>query len=288
MNASTLTRVAVDNRNSLAPIRWLILVVLLSLALATWAATPASVVIVGPWSGFADSCNGDGWPVVDTTFTNSIYPDARHDMNLSAPGYPTHMYVGQGLPRDGGTQFTYAIGHHDYWGFTPAANTLLTATINTYPSWDSEAQPIYRSSITWNCTTGEVMSIVNTDLTLFTVGGTLSGLNGGSVVLQNNGGDDLTLSTDGPFQFSIPVDSGSAYSVSVLTQPTSPAAQTCTVDSTTAAGTIDSADVTDVAVSCTTTNTPPVTPVPTLSEWGLMLLGLLAAGLGVRQVRRRI
>lgn len=33
--------------------------------------------------------------------------------------------------------------------------------------------------------------------------------------------------------------------------------------------------------------TPPPAPVPTLSEWSLMLLGLLAAGLGVRQVRRR-
>ena len=32
---------------------------------------------------------------------------------------------------------------------------------------------------------------------------------------------------------------------------------------------------------------PPPAPVPTLSEWSLMLLGLLAAGLGVRQVRRR-
>jgi hypothetical protein len=33
--------------------------------------------------------------------------------------------------------------------------------------------------------------------------------------------------------------------------------------------------------------TPPVT-VNTMSEWSLMLLGLLAAGLGMRHVRRRI
>lgn len=31
---------------------------------------------------------------------------------------------------------------------------------------------------------------------------------------------------------------------------------------------------------------PPVTAIPTLSQWGLMLLGLLAAGLGVRRMRK--
>ena len=49
-------------------------------------------------------------------------------------------------------------------------------------------------------------------------------------------------------------------------------------------------------VACTFTNTrktvtPPktteVTPVPTLGEWSLMLMGLLAAGAGARQLRRR-
>jgi hypothetical protein len=30
-----------------------------------------------------------------------------------------------------------------------------------------------------------------------------------------------------------------------------------------------------------------VTPVPTLGEWSVMLLGALAAGLGVRRLRRR-
>lgn len=32
---------------------------------------------------------------------------------------------------------------------------------------------------------------------------------------------------------------------------------------------------------------PPVAPVPALGEWSLMLLTLLASGLGVRQLRRR-
>jgi hypothetical protein len=51
------------------------------------------------------------------------------------------------------------------------------------------------------------------------VGGTVTGLSSDtSVVLQNNGGDDTTVTTDGPFAFAIPVAS-SKYSVTVLTQP---------------------------------------------------------------------
>ncbi len=43
----------------------------------------------------------------------------------------------------------------------------------------------------------------------------------------------------------------------------------------------------DCQVTVTYKAAPVATAVPTLGEWGLMLLGLLAAGLGMRQVRRR-
>ncbi len=80
----------------------------------------------------------------------------------------------------------------------------------------------------------------------FTVGGTISGLNG-SVVLQNNLGNDLTLSASGAFAFSTPIASGGAYSVTVITQPTSPA-QTCAVVGGT--GAIAAGNVTGVAITC--------------------------------------
>ena len=82
------------------------------------------------------------------------------------------------------------------------------------------------------------------------MGGTLTGLaDGASVILQNNGGDDLTLTADGGFSFGTALTDGSAYSVAVLTQPTSPS-QTCTV--TNGVGTLAGANVTNVAVSCDT------------------------------------
>jgi hypothetical protein len=83
----------------------------------------------------------------------------------------------------------------------------------------------------------------------FTVGGSVSGLAGSGLVLQDNGGNDLAVASSGNFVFSTALASGTAFSVSVKTQPLSPT-QTCAVAN--AAGTIGSANVTNVAVTCTT------------------------------------
>jgi hypothetical protein len=79
----------------------------------------------------------------------------------------------------------------------------------------------------------------------YTVGGTVSGLDG-VLVLQNNGADDETVTTDGSFTFDTPIADGSPYDVTVYSRP---ATQNCAV--TDGSGTISGADVTDVAVACT-------------------------------------
>ena len=78
-----------------------------------------------------------------------------------------------------------------------------------------------------------------------TIGGTISGLTG-TVVLQNNGGDNLSRSANGPFTFATPLDTASnSYAVTVFAQPTG---QTCLV---TANGTGTAfGNVTNVEVSC--------------------------------------
>jgi len=84
------------------------------------------------------------------------------------------------------------------------------------------------------------------------VGGNLSGLNPGqTVVLQDNGTDTLTLSSNGSFGFATGLTDGSNYGVTVLTQP---AAQICEVSN--GSGTIGSngPDVGNVAVTCITTS----------------------------------
>ncbi|WP_115720112.1 hypothetical protein [Gallaecimonas mangrovi] len=84
----------------------------------------------------------------------------------------------------------------------------------------------------------------STTTATYTIGGTVSGLDG-TVVLENNSGDDLTLTSDGSFTFATAVDDNSSYSVTVLTQPSG---QACTV--TNGSGTLDATNVSDVAVSC--------------------------------------
>ena len=80
----------------------------------------------------------------------------------------------------------------------------------------------------------------------YSVGGTASGLTG-PVVLENNGGDALTVSADGSFTFPTQLASGAAYNVTVQANPTG---QTCTVAN--GSGSIASADVSNVSVTCTT------------------------------------
>ena len=80
----------------------------------------------------------------------------------------------------------------------------------------------------------------------YTVGGTVSGLTSGSLVLKNNNGDDLTISANSTsFNFVTALASGAAYSVTAGTQPIG---LTCSVSS--GSGTIASANVNNVVVAC--------------------------------------
>ena len=82
----------------------------------------------------------------------------------------------------------------------------------------------------------------------YAVGGSVSGLSG-TVVLQDNGGDDLSVSANGPFSFATKLAVGAAYAVTVKTNPSG---QSCSVAN--GSGTIGSADVSNVAVTCSTGN----------------------------------
>ncbi len=110
-----------------------------------------------------------------------------------------------------------------------------------------------------------INNITVTCQTFYSVGGTVTGLNG-TLVLRNNGGDDLTITASGAFTFAARVASGASYAVTVRTQPTG---QNCSV----AGGTgTASANVTTVLVACTTT------PSYTL---GGRITGLSGAGLAL-------
>ena len=80
----------------------------------------------------------------------------------------------------------------------------------------------------------------------YTVGGTVSGLTSGTLVLKNNNADDLTINANSTsFTFATALASGSAYAVAVGTQPSRLA---CNVANN--SGTIASTNVTGVTITC--------------------------------------
>lgn len=83
----------------------------------------------------------------------------------------------------------------------------------------------------------------------YTVGGTVSGLTGGTVVLQDNNGDNLSVNSSSPsfpsFTFATSIADTSPYVVSLYSPPSG---QNCAI--TNGSGTLAGANVTNVLVTC--------------------------------------
>jgi hypothetical protein len=96
----------------------------------------------------------------------------------------------------------------------------------------------------------------------YEVGGTLSGLIG-SVTLEDNAGNTLTVTANGAFAFSSALVSGASYGVTVSTQPSG---ETCTVSG--GSGIVGNGNVTSIAVNCTASGQAPLLTIGgTVSGW---------------------
>ncbi len=82
----------------------------------------------------------------------------------------------------------------------------------------------------------------------YAIGGTVAGLSGSGLVLQINGGSNLAVTAPGGFTFPGTLGTGSAYTVTVLTQPSTPT-QSCSVMN--GSGTVSAANVTNITIDCT-------------------------------------
>jgi 6-phosphogluconolactonase (cycloisomerase 2 family) len=142
------------------------------------------------------------------------------------------------IAANGAFTFSSAINTGGQYEVTVGAQPSLPTQICDVSSGSGTVASANIANVTVSCTTS-----------LFTVGGTVTGLAGTGLVLRNADGDDLPVSADGAFTFATPIESGLTYAVTVLTQPSSPT-QTCVVSNDT--GTVAAAAVTDVALTCTT------------------------------------
>ena len=128
-----------------------------------------------------------------------------------------------------------------------AGGAAYSVTVKTNPTGQTCTVSNGSGTVAAANVTNVAVSCTGTGSTgTYSVGGTVSGVSG-TVVLQDNGGNDLSVSGNGPFTFSSLLAGGAAYSVTVKTNPTG---QTCTVSN--GSGTVAAANVTNVAVSCTT------------------------------------
>ena len=160
--------------------------------------------------------------------------------------------VGSGLVlrnNDGADLPVSADGH---FTFTTAVESggAYAVTIKSQPSAPAQSCDVVAG--VGQVTNGNIVTVaVNCSTNRYTVGGSVSGLEGTGLVLQNHAGDDLTVNTDGTFAFGATVPSGEAYAVTVKTHPTHPA-QTCTVSHD--AGAVVDANITTVSVQCMTSS----------------------------------
>ncbi len=129
--------------------------------------------------------------------------------------------------------------------FKTPINGAYAVTVLTQPTSPNQLCTVTKGS---GIATGNVTGIAVACVNSFTIGGNLSGLVGTGLVLQDNKGDNLTPTANGAFTFKSQLPTGTAYAVTVLTQPSTPA-QTCTVTPGTGSGTA-TANVTSVAVAC--------------------------------------
>ena len=198
--------------------------------------SPAQMCSVSGGSGAAGFMN---ITTVGVTCSTSAYHVGGTVVGLSTSGLVLTDNGGDDKPISANGPFTFA---------TPIASGATYAVgIKTQPS----GTVCVLSGATGTVGSGDVSSVVvNCTPNTYTIGGTTTGLEG-TVVLRNNGGSDLMITSNGSFAFPTPQGTGTAYAVTVQTQPGyPPRSQTCVVGN--GSGSVASANVTSVTITCTT------------------------------------
>ena len=170
-------------------------------------------------------------------------------INTYSVGGSVGGLIGSGLvlQDNGGNDLAVAANGSFVFSTAVASGAGYTVTVKTQPTSPSQACVVANAAGMVGGANVATVAITCTTNT-YAVGGSVGGLIGSGLVLQDNGGNDLAVAANGSFAFSTAVASGAGYTVTIKTQPTSPA-QTCVISS--ADGTVGAAIVANVAVTCT-------------------------------------
>jgi 6-phosphogluconolactonase (cycloisomerase 2 family) len=225
-----------------------------AVTVSTQPASPSQTCVV---------TNGSG--TVTANVTNVTVTCTTNSFTL---GGTVSGLAGTGLVlRNGATNLSVAANGAFAFPAAILSGTAYAVTVGTQPTGQTCA--VANGSGTIGAAAVSNVAVTCSAIPTFTIGGSVSGLaTGASVVLQNNGGNNLTVTASGSFTFSTPVASGSTYAVTVLTNPTTPS-QNCTV---TLNGTgTATANVTNVGITCVTNTFTVGGTVSGLAGTGLVL-----------------
>lgn len=230
---------------------------------SNWSATTSA-----DWITITEGASGEGAGVVLYRLAENNTLDARNaTITLSANGTDHEVDVTQS-----GAAPYLRIDPQDreHWGSAAAGQQI---SVNANLPWSTAASDAWIGLASGADGTGEgttvyavqtnesdnprlgtltytagprtvVFWLTQEPLVLSTIGGTVSGLSG-TLVLQNNGGDDLSINADGAFTFATPLEKGATFEVAVLNNPPG---QICSVSY--GSGTLGDDDVSNVLVSC--------------------------------------
>ena len=208
-----------------------------AVTVASQPSNPAQECVITMGTG---SLSGDNVTSVLVSCSTEGFTVGGTVNGLSGSGLVLQDNGGSSLPITSDGAFTFAN--------TVGSGSAYKVTIQTQPSNPTQTCSVANGSGTIG--SANVLSVViNCVNQTYSVGGSVSGLAGTGLVLQDNAGDDLPISGAGPFTFATGVNNGSPYAVTVKTQPSN-LAQTCTVAN--GSGTIESAPISNVSVTCTT------------------------------------
>lgn len=195
-------------------------------------ATFASFCLVG--------CGGSGSTPVTTTGTSPVtYTVGGSVSGLAGSGLVLQNNGAENLAISKGGSFTFPTD--------VAKGSTYKVTVLTQPSNPTQTCAVSSGSGT---ATANVTVEISCTTATYNVSGSVQGLVGVGLVLQDNLSDSLTIASNGAFAFTTPISGGTTFNVTVLQQPATPA-QTCSPTNST--GTIN-ANVTTVKVVCTNNN----------------------------------
>ena len=219
--------------------------------------SPSQTCVLTSGSGAVTSANISSLQVTCTTNTYTIGGTV---VGLSGTGLVLQDNGGNNLPvTAGSTSFAFRT--------SIASGSNYSVTVASQPSSPSQICGLTSGSGT--VTSANITSVQVTCINTYTIGGTVSGLLGAGLILQDNGGNNLQLNAGASsFAFTTNIASGSNYSVTVFSQPTGPS-QTCVLSS--GSGNVTSANITTVKLTCTTNTYTIGGTVSGLSGTGLVL-----------------